>query len=260
MSNAPNTLAPGRYAALASFKGWPTEQFYRDSTVHSKPSAQRQIDVPWGPERALLGSLILAALTGATVGALLLVWDRDAPLTAVLGGTLLLEVGMALIAFRLGPANRHPVALLYGPVRLDSRPLFAWGALALGGSLVLSIVYAIIAGAVSPDWVPPPLPEGLDVSELRWLAFAVIVVAGPLAEETFFRGFLFAALLKRFGVGGSIAISSAAFALAHVDVALFGPAFLSGSIFAVVYWRTGSIWPAVLAHTAQNAIAFGLSG
>ena len=63
MSNAPNTLAPGRYAALASFKGWPTEQFYRDSTVHSKPSAERQIDVPWGPERALLGSLILAALT-----------------------------------------------------------------------------------------------------------------------------------------------------------------------------------------------------
>ncbi|MDA1036196.1 MAG: CPBP family intramembrane metalloprotease, partial [Chloroflexi bacterium] len=106
---------------------------------------------------------------------------------------------------------------------------------------------------------PPPLPEDLAASDLRWLAFAVVVVMGPFAEETFFRGFLFAGLLSRFGTAGSVVISSTVFALAHVDVALFGPAFLSGSVFAVVYWRTGSIWPALLAHTAQNAIAFGLS-
>ena len=223
------------------------------------PPSDRRINVPWGPERAALGVVILVAATAATIGAALITWDGDAPLLAVLAGTLVLEIALVTAAFRLGPAGRGPVTLLYGPAHLGSRRLFGWGAIALVSSIALTIIYVTIAGTISADLVPPPLPEDLDLSELRWLAFTVIVVAGPFAEETFFRGFLFAALLSRFGTAGSAIISSAVFALAHVDVALLGPAFLSGSVFALVYWRTGSVWPAVLAHTAQNAIAFGLS-
>jgi membrane protease YdiL (CAAX protease family) len=152
------------------------------------------------------------------------------------------------------------MTLLYGPARLASLPLFGWAALALVSSLVLSVIYATLAGVISSDLVPPPLPEDLNLSELRWVAFAVIVVIGPFAEETFFRGFMFAGLLRRFGTAKSTAISSAVFAAAHIDVALLGPAFLSGAVFALIYRRTGSVWPAVLAHTAQNAIAFGLTG
>jgi membrane protease YdiL (CAAX protease family) len=218
-----------------------------------------QINVPWGAERAALGLAIVAAVTGATIGVALLVWDRGVPLLAVLVSTAVFDVALIASAFRLGPAGRGPVTLLYGPVRLSSREMLTWGALALAGSITLSVIYANTAGALSADLVPPPLPDDLDFSELRWVAFVIIVVMGPFAEETFFRGFLFAALLPRFGTAGSVVISSSAFALAHVDIALFAPAFLSGSVFALVYWRTGSVWPAVLAHTAQNAIAFGLS-
>ena len=222
-------------------------------------SLGRQINVPWGAERAALGLAIVVAVTGVTTGVALLAWDRGAPLLAALASTALLEVALIASAFRLGPAGRGPVTLLYGPVLLSSREMLMWGALALAGSITLSVIYANIAGALSADLVPPPLPNDFVFSELRWVAFVIIVVMGPFAEETFFRGFLFAALLSRFGTAGSVMISSAAFALAHVDMALFAPAFLSGSVFALVYWRTGSVWPAVLAHTAQNAIAFGLS-
>ena len=37
-----------------------------------------------------------------------------------------------------------------------------------------------------------------------------------------------------------------------------GPAFVSGFVFAWVYWRTGSLWPVVLAHVARNAVALGV--
>jgi membrane protease YdiL (CAAX protease family) len=43
-------------------------------------------------------------------------------------------------------------------------------------------------------------------------------------------------------------------------VALLGPAFLAGIAFAYVYWRTGTLWAVIMAHTAQNAIAFAISG
>lgn len=227
--------------------------------MHPTSPSDRQINVPWGPERTALGVAALVAASAATIGVVLLIWRGDAPLLAILGSTLALEIGLVTAAYKLGPAGRGAFTLLYGPIHLGSLRLFGWGAAALVSSLTLSIIYVTIAGAVSADLVPPPLPEDLNLSELRWVAFAVIVVIGPFAEETFFRGFLFAGLLNRFGTAKSTLISAAVFGVAHVDVALFAPAFLSGVVFALVYKRTGSVWPAVLAHTAQNAIAFGLT-
>lgn len=227
--------------------------------MHFKPSNQLA-NVPWGSTQTTLGVATASVGSACTVGLMFLVWPGVTPTWAILLGTLILEVVLFASAFTLGPGRRSSLTLLYGSTRLGSRQLFAWGTLALLASLFLTTVYTIIATAIAPSLVPSPLPSDLDLSELRWLAFAIIVVVGPVAEETFFRGFLFAGLVRRLGTASSIAISSVLFAVAHVDPALFGPALLSGSVFALVYWRTGSVWPAILAHTAQNAVAFGLTG
>jgi membrane protease YdiL (CAAX protease family) len=131
--------------------------------------------------------------------------------------------------------------------------------MALGGSFVGGAVYVTLMSSISQDLVPPPLPESVDGSELRWLTFIVVVLVGPFVEELFFRGFVFAGLLRRFGLPAAAVMSSFVFAAAHMDVAVAGPAFLAGSVYALVYWRTGTLWPVLLAHTAQNAIAFALS-
>ncbi len=57
---------------------------------------------------------------------------------------------------------------------------------------------------------------------------------------------------------GAAAGSSALFGLAHLDPALIGPAFVSGFVFAWAYWRTGFLWPVVLAHVARNAVALAM--
>jgi membrane protease YdiL (CAAX protease family) len=203
----------------------------------------------------------MAIVSLASLGVVLLVYgDGGAPLTVVLLATLVLEAALVGLAVRLGPRGRGPTTLLFGPRRLNTLPLFGWASVAFFGSLLLTAGFVAVAQQVSQDLVPPALPLDIPESGVRYLAFLIIVLAGPASEEVFFRGFVFAGLIKRFGAPLAIVISAAVFAAAHLDVALLGPAFLAGCAFAYVYWRTGTLWAVILAHTAQNAIAFALSG
>jgi len=224
-------------------------------------ASEPPISVPWGHGDALLGVAGMLGVSAASLGVVLLVYgDGGAPLGAVLLETLALEAAIVGLAVRLGPRGRWPTALLFGPRRLPTLPLFGWAAVAFFASLLLTAGYVPIAQRISTDLVPPPLPLELPDSEVRYLAFLVIVLAGPASEEVFFRGFLFAGLVRRFGAPVAMVISAAVFAAAHLDIGLLGPAFLAGCAFAYVYWRTGTLWAVILAHTAQNAIAFALSG
>ena len=220
------------------------------------------IDVPWGPRQALLGIVGLAAVAGLATGiAILLSQMSDGPGTpawVVLAATTVLQVGMGGIAYALGPRGRGSSVMLLGPRRLATATLFGWGVIAFLGLLAANVVYVQTVGRLSDDLLPPPLPAELSIDDVRLAAFVSIVIVAPMIEETFFRGFLFAGLLRRFGLWTAVGVSSAVFAASHLDVALLGPAFLGGAVLALAYWRTRSIWPGILAHTAQNAIAFGL--
>jgi membrane protease YdiL (CAAX protease family) len=87
--------------------------------------------------------------------------------------------------------------------------------------------------------------------------FLAVAVVGPLAEEAFFRGFVFTGLARRWGPWLGAVASALPFAVLHGEVSLMVPAFASGLLFAWVFRRSGSLWPAVLAHAAQNALAIG---
>ena len=218
--------------------------------------------MPWGPREVAVGIAVVAAVTVATVGLLTLAYrDDSAPSAAVLAGTLALEAAMLAVALAvvLGPAGRAPTRLLFGPRRLGTPAQFFWGAVAFTGSIVAGAIYVAVATRISEDLTPSALPIDIPGGGLRLVAFAVIVLIGPFAEEVFFRGFVLAGLLRRLGTTRAIIVSSALFAAAHLDLTVAGPAFLAGVVYALVYRRTGSLWPLVLAHTAQNAIAFALT-
>lgn len=224
-----------------------------------QPPPEARIHVPWGPREVGLGLAIVIAAAAVLIVALSLAYKGAAPSWAVLGGTLVLDATLFGSAARLGPAGRIPIERLFGPVRLPSVKMWAWAGLALAASIGAGALYVTIASRFSDSLSPSPLPIEVPATGLRWLAFAIIVVIGPLSEEVFFRGFVFAGLLQRFGPPIAVIGSAALFAFAHLNVAVAGPAFLSGCIFAMVYRRSGSLWPLILAHTAQNAIAFSLA-
>jgi hypothetical protein len=75
----------------------------------------------------------------------------------------------------------------------------------------------------------------------------------------FFRGFVFAGLRQRHGWKKATLISSALFAVIHVTPTAMIPVFILGFIFAYLYHRSHSLWPAVLMHVSTNALALGLA-
>ena len=85
------------------------------------------------------------------------------------------------------------------------------------------------------------------------LAVTAVIVA-PLAEEVFFRGFLFPAIGRRYGLVWGIVVSGALFAIAHVGSGGLVPAFILGILLAWLYWKTGSLWPCILTHFAYNSL------
>jgi hypothetical protein len=83
----------------------------------------------------------------------------------------------------------------------------------------------------------------------------IIVGLGPLAEETFFRGFLLGSLAPRLGGAGAAVVSSLLFALAHLTPGVMVPIFILGLLLSWLYLKTRSIVPGLIAHSAQNALA-----
>ncbi len=86
------------------------------------------------------------------------------------------------------------------------------------------------------------------------------VIAAPLAEEVFFRGFLFQGIAKRWGMWAGIVLSALIFGLAHAggpDTWLLLPAIAAiGGIFAWGFAKSGSIYPSLFAHVIFNSVSF----
>ena len=83
---------------------------------------------------------------------------------------------------------------------------------------------------------------------------AISVVPG-ICEELLFRGAILGLLRKRLPVWGAIAAQAVAFAILHALAVRLPYTFVLGALFGILVVRTGSLWPAILAHTAHNLLS-----
>ena len=81
------------------------------------------------------------------------------------------------------------------------------------------------------------------------------VVMAPLAEEVFFRGFVFRGFAASWGFLGGAAVSAAVFSAAHLQLTLFVPLLALGFGLAWAYRRTGSLWTPITIHAIFNGIS-----
>ena len=91
------------------------------------------------------------------------------------------------------------------------------------------------------------------------------------AEELIFRGFLFKAMLKGGSVKTAIIISSVTFGLGHILNLFIGQdlvetliqmvfAVIVGFVFTMVFYKGGSLWPCILAHSVIDVTSVFCSG
>ncbi|MFA6001039.1 MAG: type II CAAX endopeptidase family protein [Thermoleophilia bacterium] len=129
----------------------------------------------------------------------------------------------------------------------------------------LTIVVRILAGIAEAIYSNYVTPEQTSVTDMFGLSVAsyiltmiLVAVLTPVVEELFFRGIIHQGLEQRLGFFPGAIISSAIFALAHIDPTLYIPIFILGFGFAYLMHRTRSLWPGIAGHFLVNALAVTL--
>jgi len=197
------------------------------------------------------GSYLFATDTGDSVAVLLGVPVVIISATAMSGAFAATGISFSTVLFR------EPFSTL-GFVKTDGfKPyVFAVGVWLIGLTVLLFWVQALIWLGVDVLVPPDTAKKALDEAGGSIVITIVLVgILGPIAEEIFFRGYVLPGLIKRFGVGRSLLLSSVLFGLFHIDPGAIVPTFALGLALGWVYLKTGSIWPAIFAHGLHNTVA-----
>jgi membrane protease YdiL (CAAX protease family) len=178
---------------------------------------------------------------------------------------------LLIVVLMVEPQSRERL----GFVRFEKK----WWLVSIIGGLILGAGLALLNRFVLPpswDWIVamdrsllPDVWRGLPFG-LTEVGLALIGgVLTPLAEEFFFRGLLLSAWEKSVGVWPALILQALLFAflhLAHVGVEvypcfavnpglaanIFAATLIGGVIFGLIRVRSGSIWLAVITHSAVN--------
>jgi membrane protease YdiL (CAAX protease family) len=220
--------------------------------------------VPWSrgtTVRWLLGGLLLAIIVPP-----LLVAPFDPDLKG--DGALLAAQAMfdgLLLLVAVGVASDWRFSALAGPLRLlglrPFRPSAIW--LLLGTLVVYYIAAGLFASLVlKPDQedIGGELGIGNPSIVIAVAAVLMIVLLAPVAEELFFRGFVFAGLRTRWSLWPAAITSGLIFGLVHAPTGITTvvPLATLGLALCWLYDRTGSLWPCVIAHMINNGLALAV--
>ena len=223
-------------------------------TVVAQAPAERPSRPGW-PE-------IVAGLAAYAVLYLaVIVYLRHAVLSATAAGVIefVLSAVMGLGAFAVAALLRIRRLAPFGVRRTSGRSLLA--AIGLGVlAYVLAVLASLLYEAVTGDHqnVQGGYQAAAAGGILWYLATAVSgFVATPIGEELIFRGVL-ANALGRYGAWVSVLGSAAVFALVHGLNPVLPVAFVVGVINAVLLRRTGSVWPGIVVHGVNNALAMSV--
>jgi membrane protease YdiL (CAAX protease family) len=102
----------------------------------------------------------------------------------------------------------------------------------------------------------PLIRNALQVNPVTaWLGIAFVI---PCVEEILFRGLLFGAFQKIWGVTGAVIVSSFLFVCVHLQIIGFLALFLLGLILAWARLRSGSLGLPIVLHSLNNSITMAV--
>jgi membrane protease YdiL (CAAX protease family) len=125
-----------------------------------------------------------------------------------------------------------------------------WIGLGFLAYIAFALAWALIFGSPKQDDIAGELGP-------IWSQIILIVILAPLSEEVCFRGMLFGGFRTRFNLPVAAVGAGLVFGALHYSTGISAVPQLMvlGAIFAVVYEKTDSIWPAIIFHMINNAYA-----
>jgi membrane protease YdiL (CAAX protease family) len=236
-----------------------------DGTLPGEPPAARPRaplpPVPWGPFEALGVFLVALVLGGIlAVGAFALGTCAAQQAVAALAGEVALAavvIGWVRVVHRTSPRTLglrvpRPADVFIG--------LAGGGALLIAGWAVLALVTVVSAAILGHT---PAQPDQVDRCVTgAWLygLGPIVVLAAPLAEELFFRGFLYRGLRRRWAVWPSALLSGGLFGLAHLQgesfLLIVPPLIVVGVGLALIFEYRQTLLASMSAHALFNLVGF----
>jgi CAAX protease family protein len=210
----------------------------------------------WGPWVAVLG-VFLALGTGVVIGipAAIVGNKPNGDLTTFgnVGVQLATAIGFLMvpmaIAAQRGAATVREILRRLGLRRFQPSAL-KWMAAAIGAYLLFAFAYSLLI--VEPK--QEDIAEGFGAIPIQVL---LIVFAAPISEEICFRGMLYGGLRERLPRVAAALLAGLIFGGLHAltGVTAVPPLIFFGFVLALLYEKTGSIWPCILLHMLNNSVA-----
>jgi hypothetical protein len=211
-----------------------------------------------------IGSIadLLVSIVGAATGANL----SHPPPAVNIFGDIVFDLGFVVAALYIASVSGGLRLADFGFRRAVLVRAIWIVALAALCYFVATDAYASLLNLTGKEQLPTGLGSRNDVAAMIGVGVFVTVIA-PICEELFFRGFLFGVLrawLSPKGAWGTwvaAVIVAILFGGAHAGSAAVKyliPLAILGFILCIVRWRTGSIYPGMALHSANNSLAFGI--
>lgn len=166
--------------------------------------------------------------------------------------TLILAGGLILLFAKLRKGIR--VADYLGFRKISAAALSKW--------IVAALLFAALCDASSlilgTDIVAPFMSGAYASAGSLPLFWAAVVVAAPVFEELFFRGFIFAGWsASPIGPLWTILLTATGWAAIHQQYSFKDILILAamGALLGAARWKTGSVYPPIIMHSATNLIA-----
>jgi CAAX protease family protein len=245
------------------------DSFWQQGSKRNK-ALPKNLNVPWTLTDALVLVVMALIVRAAVMFALTQVasyspsaayWldllDHGNLIASLLLDGFDLALSVLVVLWYLARYHVSMEAIGWRRVPLDQAALclvVAFVAFRIGSSLVLDGL-----GAIIPHFNPSQMQQDYFIGIApthRVAGLVTLVLVPPLFEETVFRGFLFPAIAKRWGVAWGAVLSSAIFGVAHFQVNLGIYTFMLGLVLCVMYVRLKSIVPGMVLHMLNNYLAF----
>jgi membrane protease YdiL (CAAX protease family) len=231
------------------------------------PGGRPQQFATWAPFAAIVCAYATAVFVAIVIGAVVAAAGHkpaggDLPTGVVLAATLvqdLLLIGFTLLFARACGARLAPQTFGIRPVRIGSALL--WALAAFGAFYLFTAVWSAAIDTHQTDDLAQQL--GARDSSLNLVVVGVLVsLVAPVAEELFFRGFLFPALWRRLGWVAAGVVTGLLFGLVHAGgtpAVFLVPLAVLGFLLCALYRWTGSILPGMGVHAFNNALALAVT-
>lgn len=176
---------------------------------------------------------------------------------SVLSGTSLAALPIIIVAC-VGFARQPWGEPFRWPLRFGNPKLIMICVTGIFGLLLVVNGFALLYSSVTHNPYPmqrtiPLIRGALQANPVAaWLAVVLVV---PCVEEILFRGLLFAAFQKVWGITGATLASSVLFVLIHLQLVGFLFLFVLGLILAWARLRTSSLGLPIALHAFNNALA-----